>query len=149
MANKGVDIPIWPGSGSAINGNTPLALYDTDASYQTDGPNVAIFVAQKLGYPLVDIELQDINIYACFEESIAEYGAQVNQFNIRDNMLDVKGFSSASNFTGKDIKEQPTGMRLGDSAKEQIEPNIFSDEKQVRDSLGMNFEEVELSYRGN
>jgi hypothetical protein len=68
MANKGVDIPIWPGSGSAINGNTPLALYDTDASYQTDGPNVAIFVAQKLGYPLVDIELQDINIYACFEE---------------------------------------------------------------------------------
>ena len=103
MANKGVDIPIWPGSGSAINGNTPLALYDTDASYQTDGPNVAIFVAQKLGYPLVDIELQDINIYACFEESIAEYGAQVNQFNIRDNMLDVKGFSSASNFTGKDI----------------------------------------------
>ena len=56
---------------------------------------------------------------------------------------------TGNNFTGKDIKEQPKGMRLGDSAKEQIEPNIFSDEKQVRDSLGMNFEEVELSYRGN
>ncbi len=103
MAHKGVDIPIWPGSGSAISGNTPLALFDADSIYQTDGPNVAKFVARRLGYPLVDIELQDANIYACFEESVAEYGAQVNQFNIRDNMLDVKGFTSASNFTGKDI----------------------------------------------
>ena len=103
MANKGIDIPILPGSGSAISGNTPLALFDGDATYQTDGPNVAKFVARRLGYPIVDIELQDANIYACFEESVAEYGAQVNQFNIRDNMLDVKGYTSASNFTGKDI----------------------------------------------
>jgi len=103
MAYKGVDIPIWPGSGSSISGNTPLALFDSDSIFQTDGPNVAIFVARKLGYPLVDIELQAPNIYACFEESVAEYGAQVNQFNIRDNMLDVKGYTSASNFTGKDI----------------------------------------------
>ncbi len=84
MANKGVDIPIWPGSGSFFPGDTPFGLYDTDSVFQGDADNVAIFVAQKLGYPLVDIELQAINMYACFEEAVTEYGAQVNQFNIRD-----------------------------------------------------------------
>jgi hypothetical protein len=103
MANKGVDIPIWPGSGSFFPGDTPFGLYDTDSVFQGDADNVAIFVAQKLGYPLVDIELQAINMYACFEEAVTEYGAQVNQFNIRDNMLDVKGYSTGSSFTGKDV----------------------------------------------
>jgi len=103
MANKGVDIPIWPGSGSFFPGDTPFGLYDNDSVFQGDADNVAVFVAQKLGYPLVDIELQAINMYACFEEAVAEYGAQVNQFNIRDNMLDVKGYSTGSSFTGKDV----------------------------------------------
>ena len=98
-----LDIAIWPGSGSAVSASTPFGLYDDDSSYQTDAPKVAIFSAKKLGYPITDIEMQDNQFYACIEEAVTEYGAQVNQFRIRETMLDVKGFSTGSSFTGKEI----------------------------------------------
>ena len=96
--------PIWPGSGSAVSGSTPFGLFDTDSEFQTEAPQVATWCARRLGYPIVDIELQDTQFYACFEEAISEYSAQVNQFNIRDNLLHLKGASTSSNFTHKRIK---------------------------------------------
>ena len=98
-----LNIAIWPGSGSAVSASTPFGLYDDDTSYQTDGPKVADFCAQKLGYPITDIEMQSQQLYACLEESVTEYSAQVNQFRIRETMLDVKGYSTGSSFTGKNI----------------------------------------------
>ena len=100
-----LDIQIWPGSGSisTVSGSTPFGLYDTDAVYVSESLKVADFCAKKLGYPITDIEMQDIQFYACFEESTTEYGAQVNQFRIRETMLDVKGYSTGSSFTGKNI----------------------------------------------
>ena len=98
---------IWPGSGSAIiqpTGSTPFGLYDTDSTFQTDAPKFASWCAQRLGYPIMDVELQDSQFYACFEESISEYSAQVNQFNIRDNLLHLKGQETSSNFTHKRVK---------------------------------------------
>ena len=35
----------------------------------------------------MNVELQDKQFYACLEEAVTEYSAQVNQFNIRDNLL--------------------------------------------------------------
>ena len=98
-----LNISIWPGSGSAVSASTPFGLYDEDTIYQTDAPKVANFCAQKLGYPITDIEMQSKQFYACLEESVTEYSAQVNQFRIRETMLDVKGFSTGSSFTGKEI----------------------------------------------
>ena len=95
---------IWPGSGSAASSSTPFALYDNDSDFQTEAPQVATWCARRLGYPIVDIELQDTQFYACMEESISEYSAQVNQFNIRDNLLHLKGQSTSSNFTHKRVK---------------------------------------------
>ena len=82
-----INIAIWPGSGSAVSASTPFGLYDDDASYQVDAPKVASFSAKKLGYPITDIEMQDNQFYACFEEATTEYSAQVNQFRIRETML--------------------------------------------------------------
>jgi len=100
-----LDIQIWPGSGSisTVSGSTPFGLYDNDGVYVSESLKVADFCAKKLGYPITDIEMQDIQFYACFEESVSEYGAQVNQFRIRETMLDVKGYSTGSSFTGKNI----------------------------------------------
>ena len=95
---------IWPGSGSAVDGNTPFGLYDSDSEFQTEAPQVAKWCAQRLGYPITAVELQDSQFYACLEESISEYSAQVNQFNIRDNLLHLKGQSTSSNFTHKRVK---------------------------------------------
>ncbi len=93
--------PIWPGSGSAASGSTPFGFYDTDSTFQTDAPKFASWCAKRLGYPITAVELQDTQFYAVFEESITEYSAQVNQFNIKDNLLSLKGQSTGSNLTHK------------------------------------------------
>ena len=77
--------PIWPGSGSAVSESTPFGVFDNDSEFQTEAPQFAKWCAQRLGYPIMAVELQDTQFYACFEESISEYSAQINQFKIKDN----------------------------------------------------------------
>ena len=94
---------IWPGSGSAVSGNTPFGLYDTDTTFQSDSPKFAKWCAQRLGYPITAVEMQDVQFYTCFEESISEYSSQVNQFNIRENLLSLRGQVTGSNVTHKNV----------------------------------------------
>jgi hypothetical protein len=105
-----VNIPIWPGSSSFFPGDTPFGFYDNDYTFQTEADQMADWCAKRLGYPLSDIELQAINLYACFEESVTEYGAQVNTFNIRDNMLNLYGSATGSNLTGKKVSATMGGL---------------------------------------
>ena len=94
MAN----IPIWPGSSSFTDTSnpTPFAFYDQDADFIIDADKVANWCARRLGYPLVDVELQEINFFACFEEAVTEYGAQVYNYQIRDNLGKLRGSVTAS-----------------------------------------------------
>ena len=93
MAN----IPIWPGSSSFSAGSsTAFGFYDNDADFAADAPNVASWCAQRLGYPLVDIELQDINFFTAFEEAVSEYGHQIYTFQIINNLFRIKGTSTGS-----------------------------------------------------
>ena len=96
---------IWPGSGSAVSGNTPFGLYDNDSTFQSDSPKFANWSAKRLGYPIMAIELQDSQFYTCFEEAITEYSAQVNQFNIRENfeLLGIQIMSRKFNSRKMDI----------------------------------------------
>ena len=72
-----VNIPIWPGSSSFFPGNTPFGFYDYDYEFQQDADKIADWCAKRLGYPLSEVELQDLHFYTCFEEAITEYGAQL------------------------------------------------------------------------
>ena len=65
--------PIWDGTAGPISGSTPFGFYDNDLQFQSDGPKVAQFVSRKLGYPIMEVELQSGSIYACFEEAISVY----------------------------------------------------------------------------
>jgi hypothetical protein len=56
-----LDVPIWPGSSSFFPGSTPFGFYDNDYEFQVDADKVADFCAKRLGYPIVDVELQDKN----------------------------------------------------------------------------------------
>ena len=104
------NIPIWAGSSSFFPGDTPFGLYDNDVTFQSDVDKVSDWCAKRLGYPLTDIELQPVNFFACFEESVAEYGAQVNTYNIRDNMLNLYGSATGSNLSGKKISSNFGGI---------------------------------------
>jgi hypothetical protein len=94
MAN----IPIWAGSATfnAANNPTPFGFYDDDVEFATDAPNVAVWCAQRLGYPLVDIELQQEQFFAAFEEAVTEYGSHLYQFQIINNMGNLIGYSTGS-----------------------------------------------------
>ncbi len=101
MATK---IPIWPGSGSfTVGSSTPFGLYDSDATFTSSAVKTADWCAKRLGYPIVDIELQDLNFYACFEEAVSEYSSQVNYYNIKENLLTLKGTATGSDHTHREI----------------------------------------------
>ena len=87
MAN----IPIYPGSSSFFPGLTPFGFYDYDVQFQEDADKLVTYCARRLGYPLTDIELQDLNFYAAFEDAITTYGNEVYSFQIRDNYLSLEG----------------------------------------------------------
>ena len=101
---------IWPGSSSFSSGDTPYGFYDSDTAFSGSGNHsvdkFADWSAKRVGYPIVAVELQNEQFYACYEESITEYSAQVNQFNIKDNLLAMQGQSTGSSVTHK--KTTPT-----------------------------------------
>jgi len=104
-------VVLWQGSSSFTSDDTPWGLYDDDSSFSSDIDKFASWAARRLGYPITAVELTSGSFYACFEESVSEYSAQVNQFNIKDNLLSLKGQSTGSNLTHK---------RLSNTMGEQI-----------------------------
>ena len=107
----------WSGStsGSFISGSsTPFGIYDSDSEFRVDAPKTATWVAKRLGYPIINIELD-----TCFEESTSEYSAQVNQFNLRNNLDILRGqkkeaFGGRANYsqTLVDGSYLPTTVRM-------------------------------------
>jgi len=98
-----MSVTIWEGSSTFGAGQTPYGFYDTDSEFTSSADNFADWAARRLGYPIIDVELQSGSFYACFEESVTEYSAQVNQYNIRDNLLHLQGQSTGSSLTGKRV----------------------------------------------
>jgi hypothetical protein len=88
--------PIWDGTAGPIAGATPFGFYDSDPQFQSDGPKVAQFVTRKLGYPIMEVELQSGSIYACFEEAVSAYAEEIYQSKIKDNYLSLEGGSTGS-----------------------------------------------------
>ena len=83
-------IPIWSGASTFASGQTPFGFYDADTSFIADVDNTVTWCAKRLGYPIVDVELQSGSLYAVFEEAITEYSSQVNYFNIKENLLNLQ-----------------------------------------------------------
>tara|TARA_R110000868_G_scaffold224494_1_gene476629 strand:- start:2636 stop:3775 length:1140 start_codon:yes stop_codon:yes gene_type:complete len=96
-----MNIAIWPGSSSFYPGKTPFGFYDNDYQFQIDADSVANYCANKLGYPIMAVEMQDLNFYTCFEEAVTEFNNQVNMYNARDYMLTLQGSSTSVNLTGR------------------------------------------------
>lgn len=98
-------IPIWPGSASFAQVSasyygtgtwpppTPFGFYDNDIEFQTDANKVSNFCALHLGYPIENVELQEINFFAAFEEAVTVYGNELYAFQLRDNYLSLEGAS--------------------------------------------------------
>jgi len=92
MAN----IAIYTGSTFFTTGSTPFGFYDADSTFRADADKVVKWCAQRLGYPIENIELQDIQFYAAFEEAVTIYGNEVYQWKIRENYISMEGSSTGS-----------------------------------------------------
>ena len=90
------NIAIWPGSSSFQPGDTPFGFYDNDPEFQIDADKFATFAARRLGYPIVDIELQNINFYAALEEAVTIYANELYGYKVRDNYLTLEGADAAT-----------------------------------------------------
>lgn len=97
MAN----VSIWNGTATFSQGDTPFGFYDSDTAFQTDAVKVAKFCGTRLGYPLMDVELQQGQMYACFEEAVTTYGNEVFQYKIRENYLKLEGSSTGSSMNNQ------------------------------------------------
>jgi hypothetical protein len=94
--------PIWPGSSSFSAGKTPFGFFDADTSFQSEADSFAKFAANHVGYPIMDVELIDINFYTAFEAAVIEYSNQVNQINIVNNLINTLGVDTGSSFLTND-----------------------------------------------
>lgn len=99
-----MNIPIWPGSSSFTPGKTSFGYYDLDPQFQLTADKVADWCAKRLGYPIMEVELQDLNFYTAFEEAVTEFSTQVNMSNAKDNMHMLIGSSTSNELSGRVIK---------------------------------------------
>jgi len=110
-----MNIQIWPGSssfttmsasfytGSSTTRPTPFGYYDGDASFKVEADKVADWCAKRLGYPIMEVELQDVHFFAAFEEAVTEFSTQVNMYNAKDYMLTLVGTPITNELSGRTI----------------------------------------------
>ncbi len=95
------EIKIWDGTATFSAGMTPFGFYDSDAEFAAEAVKVSKFCATRLGFPMMDVELQSGSFFACFEEAVTTYGNLVFQYKIRENYISMEGGSSVTSVNSK------------------------------------------------
>lgn len=114
---RGADVEIWNGKCTFIpnTGCTPFGFYDNDPLFQKDAVKVAHFCANRLGYPMMDVELQSGSFFTCFEEAVTTYGNKVYEFKIKENYLSLEGGNA--NIDANNMVLEPSLHRVIEIAK--------------------------------
>ena len=105
-----MNIPIWTGTSTFAVGQTPFGFYDNDLEFKTDADKVANFCAQRLGYPIADVELQSGSFYTAFEEAITTYGNELYAYKVRENYLSLEGVSTLTEANNQLITPNLAGI---------------------------------------
>jgi hypothetical protein len=91
-----MNIPIYDGCPIWNPDAVPFGFYNNQSDFTSDSVKVAKFVASRLGYPIVDVELQSGSIFTAFEEAVTTYGNELYSYKIRDNQLSLEGLTTGS-----------------------------------------------------
>ena len=92
-----MNIPIYDGNPVWNANAVPFGFYSSDTEFQADAVKVTKFCATRLGYPLMDVELQSGSFFTAFEEATTTYGNELYAYKIRDNQLSLEGLTTGSN----------------------------------------------------
>jgi len=72
---------------------TPFGFYDNDVQFQNDANSVTNFCARRLGWPIENVELQDLNFWTAFEMAVTVYGNELYAYLVRENLVNFEGMS--------------------------------------------------------
>lgn len=114
---RGTDVEIWDGKCTFTpnTGCTPFGFYDNDPLFQKDAVRVANFCANRLGWPMMDVELQSGSFFTCFEEAVTTYGNTLYEFKIKENYLSLEG--SNADYDANAMVLEPSLHRVIEIAK--------------------------------
>jgi hypothetical protein len=77
--------------GSTTTSPTPFGFYDADNQFKADADKVTNFCARRLGWPIENVELQDIQFWAAFEQAVTVYGNELYAYKQREDYLSLEG----------------------------------------------------------
>src|SRR5574344_1107529 len=106
---------IWNGTCTWQSGVTPFGWYDDDPQFQDAAVKFSFFAARRLGWPILDVELDSGSFFTCLEEAVTEYGNQIYQFKVRENYLSMEGGSTA--IPANKMVVEPTLQRIVEISK--------------------------------
>lgn len=75
---------------------TPFGIFDADLNFQNEADKMVIFAKRKLGDDVLSVELTKKMIWGNLEEATLEYGAVLNQYQAKSQMLTYLGFTTGS-----------------------------------------------------
>lgn len=75
---------------------TPFSAFDSDTDFQSDADSMFTFVRRKLGDDILSVELTKKQVWACFEESVFEYGKFVNEYMTKSQLSNMLGGATGS-----------------------------------------------------
>ena len=70
---------------------TPFGFFDNESQFQTEADKIVTFVKRKLGDDVLSVELTKKQIWATLEESSLEFGAILNQYQAKSQMVQFLG----------------------------------------------------------
>ncbi len=83
---------------------TPFGLFDDDLNFQREADSMTTFVKRKLGDDILSVELTKKQIWACFEESLMEYSAIINENQAKSQISNLLGIPTGSLLSGSEQK---------------------------------------------
>jgi hypothetical protein len=75
---------------------TPFGIFDSDTVFQDEADKFVTFVKRKLGDDVLSVELTKKMIWGNLEEATLEYGAVLNQYQAKSQLLTYLGFNTGS-----------------------------------------------------
>jgi hypothetical protein len=99
-----------PSTGSSP---TPFGFYDDDVQFKDDANKVTNFCARRLGWPIENVELQDIQFWAAFEQAVTVYGNELYAYKQREDYLSLEGAEGYSYAAGANFQETLVTPNMG------------------------------------
>ena len=88
---------------TTVSGSTPYGTFDSDSVFTVDCQKTAKWISRRLGYPIMNVELDDLHLYGAYEEAALKYNSIITSHQAANWFLDYIGervSSSYDNFTG-------------------------------------------------